>query len=72
MQRNLASWDRWVRAIVGIVLVVLGGWTWYGWQGTWYGVLSIIVGAVLFVTALVGWCPGYWVCKFSTAQKAQK
>ncbi len=66
MQKNLALWDRWVRAIVGVVLFILGGWTWNGWQGTWYGILSLIVGIMLVLTAAIGWCPCYWVCKFST------
>lgn len=69
MQKNLAVWDRWVRAIAGIVLFIVGGWVWNGWHGTWYGIVSLVIGIVLFVTGTVGWCPCYSACKFSTAQE---
>ncbi len=66
MQKNLALWDRGVRVMVSIVLLILGGWAWNGWQGTWYGILGLIIGVVLMLTAALGWCPCYGVCKFST------
>lgn len=56
MTRNEGNTDRVVRAVLGIVLVAL-------WMlGVTQGVLAIIlgvVGAVLIITALVGFCPLY-------------
>ncbi len=69
MAKNLANWDRVLRALVGLALVVLGGWVWEGWQGSWYGIISVIAGGILVLTALIGFCPCYWVCKISTAPK---
>ncbi|MCI2430133.1 DUF2892 domain-containing protein [Candidatus Acetothermia bacterium] len=71
MQKNLAGCDRAIRTIVGIVLFILGGWTWGGWQGTWYGIVSLIVGIVLVGTALVGFCPCYWACRGSTLRQGK-
>lgn len=59
---NEASWDRIVRVVLGIVLlyvglgVVTGGWS----------ILSMVVGAVLLLTGLLGFCPLYALFKIST------
>jgi Inner membrane protein YgaP-like, transmembrane domain len=63
MKLNVASPDRIVRTVLGIGAVVWAaalGWTSLG------GILLIVVGAVLLVTAAVGFCPLYYVFKFST------
>jgi hypothetical protein len=63
MKANEATWDRIVRALLGIGLLYLpvAGVT----TGTW-GIVLGIVGVILFVTGLVGWCPLYALLKFST------
>ena len=60
---NEASWDRVVRVVVGVLFlylglgnVVVGG----------LGVVVDIVGAVLVLTGLVGFCPLYALLKLST------
>ena len=61
--KNAANWDRIVRVVVGIVLLFLG----FGGMaaGTTATVLGIL-GAILFFTGLVGFCPLYALFKFST------
>lgn len=65
MKVNVGTTDRIIRAILGIVLLALGifviatGWKW----------LSIIVGAILVLTALVSFCPLYALIKVNTAKK---
>ncbi len=60
---NEANWDRVVRAVLGIVLLILG------LTGAVSGVLGIILdilGAILLLTGVVGFCPLYTLLKFST------
>ena len=63
---NEAPWDRIVRVVVGIVLVVLAV------AGVVSGALAWVfgvVGAVLTITGAAGFCPIYAVLKLSTKKK---
>lgn len=62
MQRNMASWDRWLRAVVGLALLVVAL-TWAA-PLRW---LALVVGIVFVGTAAVGYCPLYGACRISTA-----
>lgn len=60
---NQAGWDRIVRVILGVVLLILafsnivsGG----------LGVVFIIVGILALVTGITGICPAYMLLKFRT------
>ena len=58
MLRNIGTFDRWVRVILGIALVMLvfvGPRTPWGW-----------LGIVPLVTGLVGYCPLYRLFRLST------
>jgi Inner membrane protein YgaP-like, transmembrane domain len=55
---NLGSPDRLIRALVGIVLVVVPFVFWAA-VGAIAGMLSALVGFVLLATALFGFCPIY-------------
>ncbi len=60
---NQANWDRIARVVLGIVLLYLG------LGGVTTGALAIvldIVGAVLLLTGVVGFCPLYFLFKFGT------
>ena len=65
MQRNVGSWDRWLRTVVGLILVVAAA----IWAAPlrW---LSLVVGVVLLATAALGYCPLYGACRISTAPRA--
>lgn len=63
---NEAGWDRTLRIVAGIVLLVLGfGGAIGGTAGTVVG----IVGFVPLVTGLLGWCPLYALFGFRTSRK---
>lgn len=63
MQTNVGSTDRMIRAIVGIVAligaVVLG-------IGSGGGIALLALGAIMVVTASVGFCPLYRMFGLST------
>jgi hypothetical protein len=60
---NEAKWDRIVRVILGIALLVLGL---SGAVAGGFGIVLDIVGVILIVTGVVGVCPLYLLFKFST------
>ncbi len=66
MKLNEGPVDRVIRVIVGIALLVLaitgvaaGVWMW----------LAYVLGAILLLTGIVGFCPLYALFKISTAKK---
>jgi hypothetical protein len=63
MQTNVGTTDRIIRAIAGIAALIgavaLG-------IGTGGGIALLVVGAVMVVTAAVGFCPLYRVLGLST------
>lgn len=66
MRINENATDRVVRIIAGLVL--LSAWV-FGWMsGTWETVFAI-VGAVLLLTGIVGFCPLYALVGASTAPR---
>lgn len=65
MQRNVAPWDRAVRAVAGLgLLAVALAW---GAPLRW---LPGVVGVVFLVTAAAGYCPLYGACRISTLPRA--
>ena len=69
MKSNLGTTDRIVRIVLAIAIVYL-----YATgqiNGTALTVLGII-GAALFLTSLVGFCPAYYPFKFSTKKAESK
>lgn len=63
MRVNEAGWDRVLRVVIGIVLLVLG---WGGIVSGGWGTVFKILGFVPLVTGLVGWCPLYALLKVRT------
>lgn len=57
MTRNMCRRDRYVRIAVGVLILAAGI-----WLQTWWGLL----GLVIVVTGLVGFCPVYRLLGFST------
>lgn len=60
--KNVGGFDRGLRIVLGILLIVAG---FFFVPGTLGAVLSVI-GFVPLLTGLVGWCPLYLPFKFST------
>jgi fatty acid desaturase len=66
LKLNEGPVDRIIRVVAGIALLVLGftglaagAWMW----------IAYILGAILLVTGIVGFCPLYALFKISTAKK---
>jgi hypothetical protein len=60
---NEARWDRILRVLAGIVLISLGlG----GVIGGGLSVALVIIGFILLITGLVGWCPLYALFRIRT------
>lgn len=64
--RNQATWDRWLRVVVGVLMLAAG----------FSGLVSTLVSAVLkvfafvpLVTGLLGWCPFYELAGFRTFRR---
>ena len=55
-QVNEAGWDRILRIVLGLVMLVLG---WGGFVGGVWGVVLQWLGFVPLLTGLIGWCPLY-------------
>jgi uncharacterized membrane protein len=60
---NEAVWDRIVRIVVGVALLVLG---WTGVVGGGWGLFLKIFGFIPLLTGIIGWCPLYALFKFKT------
>lgn len=58
MHRNEGSIDRAVRAVIGLVAAVVA---FSVGAGTVLGVILLVVGGILLLTAVVGFCPLYRV-----------
>lgn len=65
MSTNESTLDRIIRGVVGaialIIAVVVG-------MGSVGGILLVVVGGILVVTAAVGFCPLYRILGLSTAR----
>lgn len=66
--RNESPLDRIFRTLLGLALLLVG----FFWVGGLWQFLSYLLGAVLLVTAIVGFCPLYRVFHMSTYHKAAK
>lgn len=63
MEKNVGGFDKNLRLVVGIILLILGFFT------TWW--LSLI-GVIVIGTSVMGVCPAYLPFKFSTLKKSEK
>jgi len=63
MKSNESNLDRIIRGIAGLLLLVL---YFTGTITGTLGIILIIVGAVLVLTAVIGFCPLYGLLKIST------
>lgn len=64
MKRNASNQDRGIRAVVGIIALLIGLFA----VGGFLRALLIIVGLVLVITAAVGFCPLYRLLGINTCK----
>ena len=69
MTTNESTLDRIIRAVVGVVALVVAVVVGMGSLG---GILLVVVGGILVVTAAVGFCPLYRILGLSTAKAHQE
>ena len=65
MKVNEANWDRIARVILGIVLILIP----ILFTQETYGIILGIVGLILLVTGVIGFCPLYTVFNISTKKE---
>jgi len=65
MKKNQADWERIIRVVLGITLIVVGFVAIGGVAGTILG----IVGIVPLVTGSIGWCPAWSMFKINTRKE---
>ena len=66
MKVNEGTVDRVVRGIVGAVLLVVGIW----FVGGTVGIVLDVLGAILLITGIIGFCPIYALLHVGTSKKA--
>ena len=63
MKCNVGKRDKIIRLILGLLIIAIGI-----YFKTWWG----MVGAILIITAFIGWCPAYVPFGISTCTKERK
>ncbi len=69
---NVGTADRAVRAVIGIVALVLAFTTLGVMAGAAWGIVAAGVGVVMLGTAALGMCPAYMPFKISTCKVASR
>ena len=69
---NVGTADRAVRAVIGIVALVLAFTTLGVMAGAAWGIVAAVVGVVMLGTAALGRCPAYMPFKISTCKVASR
>ena len=59
MKSNVGNSDRFIRVIIGLVVIAAGVF----YQSYW-----AVIGAIPLVTGLIGWCPAYLAFGISTCE----
>ena len=65
MKRNLGRTDRIIRGVAGAILAIAG----IFYMGTWWGIALLIVGLILIITGILGFCTLYRLFNWSTLKK---
>ena len=67
MQKNEGTVDRIIRAIIALALISAG---YFYLTGVW-AIVAYIVGAIMFITVLTGYCALYQIIGISTIKKGK-
>lgn len=65
---NIGSTDKKLRILGGLVLLVVS-FVALGGLSTTLGIIALVIGVVLIVTALINFCPAYKLLGVGTAKK---
>lgn len=63
IKMNMSTFDRFARIIIGGVLLLLATYVPVSGLVAW---ILVVVGLILMLTGLAGWCPLYSLLKIST------
>jgi hypothetical protein len=67
MKLNESGMDRIIRAVLGVALI---GLDLGGVISGWVGIVGLVIGIVLLLTGIVGFCPLYAIFKLRTNKVA--
>lgn len=70
--KNVGSVDRGVRALIGVIALVLAFTTLGVMTGSLWGIVAAMVGVVMLGTAAMGMCPLYIPFKLSTCSTSSR
>ena len=68
-QRNEGPVDRTVRIVLGVLLLLVGLWLLNGLGGAAGGIIVAVIGAILLITGITGFCGLYRLLGISTLKK---
>lgn len=66
--KNVGPVDRALRLVVGVILIALAIGMLGASEGAIGGIVAVVAGAVLLLTAAIGFCPAYLPFKLSTCR----
>ena len=66
--KNVGGVDRVLRGVIGVVALVLAFTTLGAMELNVLGMIAAVVGAVMLLTALIGFCPAYLPLRLSTCR----
>jgi len=69
MKANEGTVDRIIRAVLGVVMLWAGLWPLNGLQAAVLGIVVAVIGLILLVTALTGYCALYRLFGISTRRE---
>jgi len=69
MKRNVGGLDRAVRIIAGVILILVG---FGGWFSGWGAIAAYVIGAVVLLTGIIGFCGAYPLLGINTCKPKQE
>lgn len=70
--KNVGSVDRGVRALIGIVAIILAFTMFHVMDGGVAGIIALVIGVVMLLTAAIAMCPLYLPFKMSTCSARKR
>jgi hypothetical protein len=68
LKKNVGTFDQWIRIVIGIIFIIL-------YQSNTvkgaFGIVLLVLAGILFITALVNFCPLYILLGINTCKKTR-